>query len=79
MRFASVELCTVARAHVIVWRDDLVRRGLGGATVRHHLAALSSLFEYLCDRNAVTHNPDKGVKPPRVDSGECRTPALGDH
>jgi hypothetical protein len=31
------------------------------------LAALSSLFKYLCERNAVTHNPVKGVKRPPVD------------
>jgi integrase/recombinase XerD len=83
MRFAGValpqEFRAVTRAHVIAWRDDLARRGLGGATVRHRLAALSSLFEYLCDRNAVTHNPVKGVKRPRAESGEGRTPALGDH
>ncbi|MGH7121478.1 MAG: tyrosine-type recombinase/integrase [Acetobacteraceae bacterium] len=83
IRFAGVEhpeqFRTVTRAHVIAWRDDLARRGLGGATVRHRLAALSSLFEYLCDRNAVTHNPVKGVKRPRAESGEGRTPAIGDH
>jgi integrase/recombinase XerD len=65
VRFAGVEhpeeFRTVTRAHVIAWRDDLARRGLGGATVRHRLAALSSLFEYLCEKNAVTHNPVKGV------------------
>ena len=58
------------------------RRGwprTGGATVRHRLAALSSLFEYLCEKNAVTHNPVKGVKRPRAESGEGKTPALGDH
>src|SRR5712671_6617524 len=37
----------VTRARVIKWRDDLVGRGLEGSTVRHRLAALSSLFEYL--------------------------------
>jgi integrase/recombinase XerD len=83
MRFAGVarpeEFRTVTRAHVIAWRDDLTRRELGGATVRHRLAALSSLFEYLCDRNAVTHNPVKGVKRPRAESGEGGTPAIGDH
>ncbi len=83
MRFvglAQVEAFrTVARAHVIAWRDDLVQRGLGSATVRHRLAALSSLFEYLCERNAVTHNPVKGIKRPAVDSYEGKTPALGDH
>ena len=29
----------------IAWRDDLVRRGLGGSTIRHRLASLASLFE----------------------------------
>ncbi|MGH7096324.1 MAG: tyrosine-type recombinase/integrase [Stellaceae bacterium] len=73
------EFRIVTRAHVIAWRDDLARRELGGSTVRHRLAALSSLFEYLCEKNAVTHNPVKGVKRPRAESGEGRTPALGDH
>jgi site-specific recombinase XerC len=48
------------------------------AAVRHRLAALPSLFEYLCEKNAVTHNPVKGVKRPRAESGEGKT-ALGDH
>ena len=43
------------------------------------MAALSSLFEYLCERNAVTHNLVKGVKRPVVESYEGKTPALGDH
>ena len=67
------------RAHVIAWRDDLVRRVLSGMTIRHRLAALSSLFEYLCEKNAVTHNPVKGVKRPPVESYDGKTPALGDH
>jgi len=83
MRFAGIakpeEFRSVTRAHAIAWRDDLVRRGLGGSTVRHRLAALASLFDYLCERNAVTHNPVKGVQRPRAESGEGRTPALGDH
>ena len=62
------EFRAVTRAHVIAWRDDLVRRELGGATVRHRLAALSSLFEYLCEKNAVTHNPVKGVKRPKAEA-----------
>ena len=50
------EFRTVTRAHVIAWRDDLVTRALSGMTVRHRLAALSSLFEYLCEKNAVTQD-----------------------
>ena len=73
------EFRVVTRAHVIAWRDDLVKRELSGQTIRHRLAALSSLFEYLCEKNAVTHNPVKGVKRPKVETYEGKTPALGDH
>ena len=52
---------------------------LSGATIRRKLAALSSLFEYLCEKNAVDFNPVKGAKRPKVDSNEGKTPALGDH
>ena len=76
---ATAEFRTVTRAHVIAWRDDLVRRVLSGMTVRHPLAALSSLFKYLCEKNTVTHNPVKGVKRPPVESYLGKTPAIGDH
>jgi integrase/recombinase XerD len=83
MRFTGIakpeEFRIMMRAHVIAWRDDLGARERGGSTVRHRLAALSSLFEYLCEKNAVTHNPVKGVKRPRSESGEGKTPAIGDH
>lgn len=73
------EFRSITRAHVIAWRDDLKQRALSGSTIRHRLAALSSLFEYLCERNAVTHNPVKGVQRPKADNNEGKTPALGDH
>jgi integrase/recombinase XerD len=79
------EFRDVTRAHVIAWRDELGDRSipdgeiLSGTTIRHRIAALSSLFQYLCDKNSVTHNPVKGVKRPRVESEEGKTPALGDH
>ena len=83
MKFAGIvrpeEFRIVTRAHVIAWRDDLARRALSGMTIRHRLSALASLFEYLCDKNAVTHNPVKGVKRPAVETYEGKTPALGDH
>ena len=72
------ELRLVTRAHILAWRKDLERRELEGSTIRRKLAALSSLFEYLADANAVTHNPVKGVKRPKVESYEGKTPALGD-
>src|SRR3984957_3699392 len=83
MRFTGIErpeeFRTVTRAHIIAWRDELTQRGLGGSTIRHRLASLASLFEYLCEKKAVTHNPVKGVERPRTESGEGKTPAIGDH
>src|ERR1019366_7085038 len=73
------EFRSVTRAHIIAWRDQLTGRGLGGSTIRHRLASLASLFEYLCEKNAVTHNPVKGVERPKTESGEGKTPAIGDH
>jgi site-specific recombinase XerD len=70
---------TVTRAHVIAWRDQLVGQGLANDTIRRKLAALSSLYAYLCDRNAVLHNPVLGVKRPRSMNREGVTPALSDH
>ena len=82
MQFTGIsqpeEFRTVARGHVLAWRAELEKRGLAGSTIRRKLAALASLYEYLCDCNAVTHNPVKGVKRPKVDSYEGKTPALGD-
>ena len=70
----------VTRAHVLAWRAQLEQRGLSGATIRRKLAALASLFDYLLESNAVAGgNPVQGVKRPRIESNEGKTPALGDH
>ena len=58
----SAQLRTVARSHVIAWRKDLEARNLTPASIRRKLSALSSLFDYLCERNAVLGNPVDGVK-----------------
>ena len=71
MKFTGIakpeEFRGVTRAHVIAWRDDLAKRepSLSRQTLRHRLTALSSLFEYLCERKAVTHNPES-TQPPRI-------------
>lgn len=73
------EFRTVTRAHVLAWRKRLEARHLSGATIRRKLAALSSLFDYLCERNAVALNPVAGIKRPKNNGNEGKTPALGDH
>jgi integrase/recombinase XerD len=74
----SAALRTAARSHVIAWRKDMEARMLGPATIRRKLSALSSLFDYLCERNAVLGNPVDGVKRPATNNNEGSTPALGD-
>lgn len=69
----------VTRSHVIAWRRSLEARELAPATVRRKLSALSALFAYLCERNAVPVNPVDGVARPKEGSHEGRTPALGDN
>ena len=74
----AAEIRTIARAHVIAWRKDMESRHLPASTVRRKLSALSSLFDYLCERNAVPGNPVDGVKRPKANGNEGSTPALGD-
>ncbi len=84
MCFAGIQrpegIPKLTRAHLIAWRDELCRRGLGGATIRHRLAALASLFEYLCEKNCRRpgQSRSEGVEQPRTESGEGKTPAIGD-
>lgn len=69
---APSELRTVARSHVIAWRKHLESRELSPASIRRKLSALSSLFDYLCERNAVVGNPVDGVKRPTTIVRFCR-------
>lgn len=82
MTFAEIErpeqFREVTRAHVIAWHDSLVKQELANDSIRRKLAALSFLYTYLCDRNAVLHNPVLGVKHPKSMNREGVTPALGD-
>lgn len=52
MRFTGIDhpedFRRITRAHVIAWCDDFTRRELSPATIRRKLAALSSLYQYLC-------------------------------
>jgi integrase/recombinase XerD len=58
--------------------QELEGRELADTSIRRKLSALSSLFDYLCEHNAVAGNPVDGVKRPLSNSNEGSTPALGD-
>lgn len=75
---APVQFRQVSRAHVIAWRKELERQKLAPSSIRRKLSALSDLFDYLCESNAVLHNPVKGIARPKEGANEGRTPALSD-
>ena len=66
----------VQRAHVIAWREALVAQKLSAATIRRKLSAISSLYAYLGEQHAVTHNPAAGVQRPAMQTREGKTPVL---
>ncbi|QDU70130.1 Tyrosine recombinase XerD (plasmid) [Planctomycetes bacterium Pla133] len=72
------ELRLVTRAHLLAWRGVLEADGLAAATIRRKLSAVSSLFDHLCNENAVESNPVAGVKRPGDGANEGKTPALSD-
>lgn len=70
----------VTRAHILAWRAALEGRVLSGATIRRKLAALASLFDHLLECNSMAGgNPVHGVKRPKIETNEGKTPALADH
>lgn len=71
-----IELRRVTRAHVLAWRKQI--SSAAPATVRRKLAAVSALFDYLCERNAVAGNPTAGVTRPKEGANEGKTPAISD-
>ena len=82
MRFTGIvhpaEFRAVTRAHVIAWRKELEKLSLSPASIRRKLSALCALFDFLCDNNAITHNPANGVKRPKEGANEGKTSALSD-
>lgn len=68
------QLRTVTRAHVLRYREHLLKeKGATHRTVRSRLAALSSLFQHLVERQQMTDNPVRGIKRPRVNSERGET------
>lgn len=66
-------------AHIITWWDDLKYRELSGTTIRHRWSCCPHCSKYLCNKNAVTHNPIKGITRPSVKGYQGKMLAIGDH
>jgi site-specific recombinase XerD len=73
---SAEELKEIDQAHVIAWRDSLIKSGASPKTVHNRISAVSSLFKHLCEKQIVKRNPTTGVKRPHVDSSQVKTPVI---
>lgn len=65
---SSEELHSVTQSHLIAWREHLIRTGASPRTVQNRLAAVSSLFQHLCEQQVAVRNPATGVRRPKVNT-----------
>ncbi|MBK7543403.1 MAG: tyrosine-type recombinase/integrase [Candidatus Competibacteraceae bacterium] len=72
----SQELRAIGQSHLIAWREHLIQSGASPRTVQNRLAAVSSLFQHLCERQVAPRNPVAGVKRPRVNTDRVEATAL---
>jgi len=73
---SSDELRTIGQSHVIAWREHLIQSGASPRTVQNRLAAVSSLFKHLCEKQVATRNPVTGVRRPRVNASRVDAAVL---
>jgi integrase/recombinase XerD len=69
-------LHAIGQGHLIAWREHLTRSGASPRTVQNRLAAVSSLFKHLCERQVASRNPATGVKRPRVSTNRVEASVL---
>jgi integrase/recombinase XerD len=66
----------VNQAQVLAWREHLIAEGMAARTVGNRMAALSSIFNHLCEKQLVKSNPVKGLQRPRLNQAMGETPAI---
>lgn len=73
---SSDELRMIGQSHLIAWRDHLIQSGASPRTVQNRLAAVSSLFQHLCEKQVAARNPVSGVRRPRVNASRVEAAVL---
>ncbi len=73
---SSQDLRVIGQSHLIAWREYLIQSGASPRTVRNRLAAVSSLFRHLCEKQVASRNPVAGVRRPRVNTTQVDAAAL---
>jgi integrase/recombinase XerD len=73
---SAEDLQYIDQAHVIAWRDSLIDRGASERTINARISAISSLFKHLCEKQITKRNPTIGVRRPKVETKEVKTPLI---
>ncbi|MFO0734149.1 MAG: tyrosine-type recombinase/integrase [Candidatus Competibacteraceae bacterium] len=73
---SSDELRAIGQSHLIAWREHLTQSGASPRTVQNRLAAVSSLFQHLCEKQVAARNPVTGVRRPRVNASRVEAAVL---
>ncbi len=70
------DLCTSTQAHVISWRDAMIEAEMAESTINSRISALSSLFNFLCEKQIMAINPAQGIIRPKVEQDHVKAPVL---
>lgn len=69
----GLELPTIRPVHVAAWVEELGREGRSAPTVKQHLAAVRTLFNWLVIGQVVPHNPALAVRGPQHSIAKGKT------
>jgi site-specific recombinase XerD len=76
------ELYSLSQAHIIAWREQLIKDEYSNTTVANRLSLVSSLYKHLTDQQITKSNPVLGVKRPKTTVngvGAGKTPSISKH
>lgn len=65
---------TTSKAHVLQWRDSLLKDGQSPGTIEKKLSYLRAVFNVAVEDDLIASNPFKGVKPPAGPDKKSRIP-----
>ena len=65
---------TTSKAHILQWRDALMKDKQAAGTIEKKITYLKAVFNVALDNDVITINPLKGVKPPTGSDKKSRIP-----
>ncbi len=73
---SAEDLKKIDQAHIIAYRDSLIDKGYTPKTIHTKLSTLSSLFDFLCEKQELQRNATTGVQRPQAGTKHVKAPVL---